>query len=78
MHNDNSLEKVMGTTALTGDTHPAQNHVATEAEAAATDPVSQIQAESLSRLASGGRGRTLRQDLVDVLVVSTVISHPLG
>ena len=78
MHDDTSLEKVIGSTALTGDTHPAQDHVAMEAEVAPTDPVRQIQAESLSRLASGGLGRTLKQDLVDTLVVSTVISHPLG
>jgi len=78
MHDDTSLEKVMDSTALVGDTHPAQNHLATETEVAAIDPVSQIQAGSLSRLASEGCGRTLKQDLVDVLVVATVISHPLG
>ena len=40
-----------------------------------TDVVSQIQANSLKRLAEGG---TLKEDIVNVLVVSTVISPPFG
>ena len=78
MHGDTILEKVMGRTALARDTPPAQDQLATETEVAATDPVSQIQAESLGRSAYRGCGRTPDRDLVDVLVVSTVISHPLG
>ena len=37
--------------------------------------VSQVQMTSLDRLARGG---TLKENIVDVLIVSTIISHPLG
>jgi len=37
--------------------------------------VSQVQMTSLDRLTRGG---TLKENIVDVLVVSTIISHPLG
>jgi hypothetical protein len=48
---------------------------AVERENPACDVLSHFQAETISRLGSGG---TFTEDLVNVLIVSTIIPHPFG